>query len=404
MLYGGAAGGGKSDALLMDQLRYVDRPNYSGIVFRRTFADLALPGAIMDRSHQWLGGTDAHWDGLRKQWRFPSGGRLAFGYLDTERHKYRYQGAEFHRIGFDELTQFTETQYRYLLSRLRRRADSDIPIAARSASNPGGEGHDWVKARFIDGDKRFVPARLEDNPSLDAVNYREQLSMLDAVTRKQLEEGVWVQDTSGLMYRPISASWVDSVPAIDYLVLALDFGVVDENALAVLGWQKNSRVVWVLEAYRFSGSPSAMGEEVAKLVAAYKNRFTAIVGDIGGLGKGYQVEIEQRFAIPIDAAEKQNKLGYIRLLNGALERGELVACRGKCEDLRTEWSSLQRLPDGREAPSQPNHAADAVLYGWRACVAFAERDKPPIKSRDEIVQAEAEKAMRTLRDEDDEDL
>ncbi len=169
VLFGGSAGGGKSEALLMAALQYVDVPGYAAILFRRTYTDLALPGALMDRAHEWLQGTAAKWSEKNKTWTFPSGATLSFGYLENENDKYRYQSAEFQFIGFDELTQFTETQYLYLFSRLRRLEGSKIPLRMRAASNPGGVGHEWVKQRFIVGDKPFVPASLDDNPYIDRV-------------------------------------------------------------------------------------------------------------------------------------------------------------------------------------------------------------------------------------------
>jgi predicted phage terminase large subunit-like protein len=194
-LYGGAAGGGKSDALLMGALQYVDVPGYAAIILRRTFSDLALPGALMDRAEEWLTGTGAKWLERSKTWRFPSGATLSFGYLEAERDKYRYQGSEFQYLAFDELTQFSESQYRYLLSRLRRRTGVEVPLRARAASNPGGIGHEWVRRRFlIEGEaegRAFIPARLADNPHLDADEYRRALAELDPVTRRQLLEGDW---------------------------------------------------------------------------------------------------------------------------------------------------------------------------------------------------------------------
>ena len=68
--YGGAAGGGKSIALLMAALQYVDVPGYAAIIFRRSYADLSLPGALMDRAHEWLGSTDAVWHEQIKTWVF----------------------------------------------------------------------------------------------------------------------------------------------------------------------------------------------------------------------------------------------------------------------------------------------------------------------------------------------
>jgi hypothetical protein len=194
-LYGGAAGGGKSDALLMAALQYADRPGYAALLLRKTFADLALPGALMDRADTWLRGTEAKWNAMEHTWTFPSGATLTFGYLETENSKYRYQSAEFQFVGFDELTQFSETQYTYLFSRLRRLTGSDTPIRMRAASNPGGVGHEWVKQRFISTqksrDRVFIPAKLAENPHVDQAAYLASLQRLDEVTKAQLLDGNW---------------------------------------------------------------------------------------------------------------------------------------------------------------------------------------------------------------------
>lgn len=202
-LYGGAAGGGKSDALLMGALQYVMIPNYSAIIFRRTLRDLQLPDALIPRSHEWLEGfTDVRWRGDTNTWYFASGATLSFGYLQHETDKYRYQGAQFQYIGWDELTQFEESQYRYLISRVRRLLDSNVPLKVRAASNPGGVGHDWVKDRFVtDITRPFIPARLHDNPYLDRENYMLGLMQLDPVTRKQLLEGDWSARESGGLFK-----------------------------------------------------------------------------------------------------------------------------------------------------------------------------------------------------------
>lgn len=217
LLYGGAAGGGKSDFLLMAALQYVDIPEYSAIIFRKTYTDLSLPGALMDRAHIWLDGTDARWKELDKQWVFPSGANLNFGYLKTDQDKYRYQSAEFQFVGFDELTQFDETDYLYLFSRIRGPATGDlsrVPLRMRSASNPGGRGHTWVKKRFIDpheeSERIFIPASLFDNSeNINVDGYVAGLDQLDAQTRKQLLEGDWTARPPGDWYfdeRHIQAS------------------------------------------------------------------------------------------------------------------------------------------------------------------------------------------------------
>ena len=212
-LYGGAAGGGKSDALLMGALQFVEVPHYSAILFRRTYNDLALPGALMDRAMEWLGGTDAHWNAMKHIWTFPSGAQLTFGNLEREQDKFRYQSAEFQYIGFDELTQFHESQYRYLFSRLRRLEDTYIPLRMRSASNPGNIGHDWVKRRFlIEGHAHgrvFIPAKLDDNPYLDRAKYIESLRELDPITRRQYLDGDWTARHGGSIFQ---REWFEILP------------------------------------------------------------------------------------------------------------------------------------------------------------------------------------------------
>jgi len=213
-MYGGAAGGGKSDALLMAALQYVDVPGYSAMILRRTYADLAKPGAIMDRATAWLGQTDAHKRDMGKRWEFPGGGTLSFGYVSRPQDVYQYASAEYQFIAWDEGTQFEEWPYKFLFSRLRKTlgALKDVPLRMRMATNPGGIGHEWVKERFVEGQpdigfcyaqkllnedtgeherRLFIPAKLEDNPHLDAAEYRKQLAMLDPVTRRQLLIGDW---------------------------------------------------------------------------------------------------------------------------------------------------------------------------------------------------------------------
>jgi predicted phage terminase large subunit-like protein len=206
MLYGGAAGSGKSIIELVGALQYVTVPGYSAILFRRTFADLNLPKALIPLSHAFLGDTDAAWNGQDRRWTFPSGAVLSFGYLETEIDKYRYQGAEFQFIGFDELTQFAKSQYTYLISRLRKPEGLPVPLRMRSATNPGGVGHDWVKKRFVDPktseDRVFVSAKLEDNPYLDRESYEESLNALDHITRQQLRHGNWDVRPDAGVFKP----------------------------------------------------------------------------------------------------------------------------------------------------------------------------------------------------------
>lgn len=209
VLFGGAAGPGKSVGLLVAAAQYVDIPGYSALLLRRSFRDLALPGALMHLSHQWWDHTKAHWDGTSYKWTFPSGAVVQFGYMEHDGDELRYQSSQYQFIGFDELTQFKEHQYLYMFSRLRRVLESEIPLRMRGATNPGGPGHEWVKDRWnlptgITGSPKrvFVPARLEDNPHLDIDSYEEGLGELADVTYQQLREGDWDATISGGKFYP----------------------------------------------------------------------------------------------------------------------------------------------------------------------------------------------------------
>lgn len=218
--YGGAAGGGKSDALLMAALQYVDTRGYRALLLRRTYQDLSLPGALMDRAKEWMAPwvyrKEVTWIDKDKTFLFPSGATITFGYLESENDKYRYQSSEFQFIGFDELTQFTETQYTYLFSRLRRLAHSEVPLRMRGASNPDGTGLEWVKQRFVvEGaakNRPFISAKLEDNPHLDQQAYDESLQELDPITRLRLREGNWEVRAEGKLF---SSGWFKKIQDFD---------------------------------------------------------------------------------------------------------------------------------------------------------------------------------------------
>lgn len=204
-LYGGAAGGGKSSALLMAALQYVDVPGYSAMLFRRTFADLALPGALMDRFKMWMGEhDDVRWNDSTYTATFPSGARISFGYLNNINDRLRYQGAEFQFVGFDEVTHIRESDYKYLFSRIRKPNTGPlaaVPLRVRSASNPAPN---WVRQHFIvegrDKGRIFVPALLTDNPGVDVESYRLMLQGLDPLERQQLEFGDWWASSSGTLF------------------------------------------------------------------------------------------------------------------------------------------------------------------------------------------------------------
>ena len=223
VLYGGSAGGGKSYAMLSDPLRYMGHPAFSGLLLRHTTEELR---ELVFKSQElypkiWPG---IKWSERKMQWTAPSGARLWMSYLDRDDDVLRYQGLAFSWIGFDELTQWaTPYAWNYMRSRLRSTAP-DLPIFMRATTNPGGRGHGWVKKMFIDpavynrafdatdietGEvlrypaghakagkalfkRRFIPARLSDNPYLaESGDYEAMLLSMPEQQRRQLLDGDW---------------------------------------------------------------------------------------------------------------------------------------------------------------------------------------------------------------------
>lgn len=219
--FGGAAGGGKSIVLLAAALQYVDIPGYNALIIRDTYSNLAKADALIPVSHEWLSQTDAHWNGEKHMWRFPTGATLSFGHMDHPMSHFDYQSSQFQYIAFDELVSIRENQYLYMFSRLRRIEGVGIPLRVRSASNPPAREQiargEWVKRRFIDDKTReagaiFVPAKMGDNIHLDIKSYKESLLKLDPVTRQQLEEGDWNIKAKGRMFEIGWFKYLDVVP------------------------------------------------------------------------------------------------------------------------------------------------------------------------------------------------
>ncbi len=120
------------------------------LVLRRTFPELNRSLILVSLS--FYPKEIAKYNDSNKRQRFVNGSVIEFGYCDAEKDVYRYQGAEYNVVRFDELTHFTKEQYTYLISRVR--GVNDFPKMMKSSTNPGGVGHAWVKERFIEG---FMP-------------------------------------------------------------------------------------------------------------------------------------------------------------------------------------------------------------------------------------------------------
>lgn len=212
VFYGGARGGGKSYSLIVDPLRYCTFEAHRALILRRTMPELR---DLINHSHRLYKKAypGATWREQEKEWRFPSGARIEFGYAESGQDVLRYQGQSYTYIGVDELPQFPDASIWNDLRGALRSVDPNIPEYMRATGNPGNVGSAWVKEMFIDPappnttfaipielpdgtteyiTRRFIPAKLKDNPYLTRTkSYQTMLASLPEIRRKQWLDGSW---------------------------------------------------------------------------------------------------------------------------------------------------------------------------------------------------------------------
>ena len=305
VFYGGAAGGGKSYALIADLLRYCDNPNHRALVIRRTLDELtelinksrefypkAFPGAVFKEA--------------KSMWQFPSGATAWFSYLDKDKDVSRYQGQSFTWIGIDEITHYpTPYVWEYLRSRLRT-TDPKINVYMRCTGNPGSVGGWWVKKMYIDPcepnkpfaatdieteqrlvwpdsappDKagkplflrKFIPARLTDNPYLmQNGEYEAMLRSLPEVERRRLLEGDWdvaegaaFPEFSRLVH--VCDAATTQIPTNWIRIRAADYGYSSPSCVlwGAVDWDDN---LWIYREFYGKGQTA---ENLANIIANYE--------------------------------------------------------------------------------------------------------------------------------------
>ncbi len=292
-LYGGAAGGGKSDALVVEALRQVHIPHYKGLILRKTYPQLA---ELIDKSMKYYPRAfpKARYNASAHRWTFPSGAKIVFGSMHRAQDKLQYQGQAYDFIAFDELTHFTFEEYDYLFSRNRPNGPG-TRVYIRATANPGGVGHGWVKERFItagaamttiwedvewrepDGRQRrarqsriFVPSSVFDNQALlqNDPDYIKRLASMPEAERNALLYGNW-DSFSGQVFtewRNDAGHYGDRVHThvIDPFVVpeswavyrGFDFGYARPFSVGWYAVDQDKRVYRIRELYGCTGTPN----------------------------------------------------------------------------------------------------------------------------------------------------
>ncbi len=373
VLFGGAAGGGKSQALLAAAAQYVDVPGYAALLIRKDRQRLILPNGLIPKSQEWWRGTAAKWIDDDHMWRFPSGATISFGYLETDSDKYRYASAEFQAICFDEVTELREPAYRFLFSRLRRPMGLDVPLRMRAASNPGGIGHDWCAARFMgqaSPDRRYIPSKLSDNPHIDAEEYLKSLANLDPVTRRRLVEGDWSAREPGGYFQRQWFDIVDSVPAKAQRVRYWDLASSEAREGSDPDWTAGCKVArdkdgihYVEDMRHVRLRPHAVERLVRNTAEADGQQTTIFIEREPGASSAMVIDHYRRRVL-MEYAVREDKVGRDKIT-----RAQPVSAQAEAKNIklvRGAWNGA--LLDELEAFPEGSHddQVDALTGAMRA--------------------------------------
>jgi hypothetical protein len=388
VLYGGAAGGGKSYAMLVDPLRYAHKKAHRALILRRSMPELR---ELIDKSRELYPKAfpGCKFREVEKLWNFPSGAKIEFGFLERDADVYRYQGQAYSWIGFDEITHLpTEFGWNYLASRLRT-TDSSIETYLRCTANPGGVGAQWVKKRYVDPidpntsfigkdglSRKFIPARLDDNPylALDG-RYKQMLKALPPVQRRQLLDGNWdvAEGAAFVEFDPevhIVAPFY--IPVVWERVKGIDYGYASESCCL---WGSVDRSDGTLVIYRELYRKNLTGLDLGRIITEMEieDPFsvqgvldTAAWARTGTTGPTVG-ETLQQLGHKLRRADKNRIQGkiqiheYLKVQNNGRPRLQIF---NTCPNLIRE---LQSIPLSKTRPEDvdtnaSDHAYDALRY------------------------------------------
>lgn len=403
VLFAGGRGSGKSMALVVDPLRYIDNKNFRGLIIRRTMPELReLISRARDIYLQAIPGSK--WKEQEKMFLFPSGARIEFGYCDSLDDLERYRGQEYTWLGIDEITQFPSAETLEKLKASLRSTDSTLPIQIRATCNPTGAGRGWVKERWVDkapsgvafkntyktrlGDlsitRKWFHSTIHDNPTLLNNNpqYVASLASLKGALGKQWLDGDWVA-FEGLAF-PEFDKLVHTVkpyklPPNLYRFRACDWGYA---SMAVCLWfaldnQDN------LIVYREFKTKGMLADEFARKILELEEgeyiRYGVLDGSAwsarGELGESpadTMIRLGTRFT-QSDRSPGSRKHGKLRLhhyLKVDEETGlPKIKFFDTCVETIKELESLcldvnnPEDIDSSKKSSLPDHAYDALRYG-----------------------------------------
>jgi phage terminase large subunit len=401
IFYGGAAGGGKSEAILHFCLkRRMENPGSRGIIFRRKFPDLER--TLIPRSHQFFLPVGAKYNGSKHLWKFKNGAIQEFGFCENENDVFNYQSAEYQDMCFDEASHFTFFQFSYLTSRCRS-AIAGLRSLIRLASNPGNVGHGWLKKRFIDPAKShqkwyledekktlsFIPARLEDNPSLrkNDTTYEDRLKILGDKKYRALRFGDW-EVFEGQFFSEFSVKEhvlsYNRVPdTASKKILCMDWGYASQACVLWLEITPGGRIFVYRELWVNRLAPKELAEAIINCSPSVdKERYSGLWSppelwgkeiELEGGGQTIQTLMQAVFNrlrrdIVMQKANNARVPGWIKIreyLRPAPDGIPWLQIAPSCTNL------IETLPDMIHDEKNPedldtdasDHAVDALRYG-----------------------------------------